>query len=195
MAGAVTQISLSFLPLVGTICALRDCLADIHYRDLIGFCLNLLALTPIVGGIPKTLDVTRSVWHMGHIIRRSRHVRAQASGSTSVSYASYAPSGRRVKPGLFVLSLLAMLLLASSVFAFLRTSSVATVCGGPQIASCTMNVEVGASLALLLGLGFMALAWIAGLVQAAFRGNWGWFFGVMLLNPLSTLLYSLVGPR
>lgn len=38
------------------------------------------------------------------------------------------------------------------------------------------------------------LAWIIGLVMTVLRRRWGWFIGIFLLSPLSTLLYSLFGP-
>ena len=74
LGGALTQIVLSFTPGVGTICAARDCVADLRYRDGLGFCLNLFALVPVFGGLSKTLDVIISLWHARHVLRmRKRH--------------------------------------------------------------------------------------------------------------------------
>jgi hypothetical protein len=69
LGGALTQIVLSFTPGVGSICAVRDCVADVRYRDGLGFFLNLLALIPVFGGISKTLDVLLGLWHAHHVLR------------------------------------------------------------------------------------------------------------------------------
>jgi hypothetical protein len=74
LGGALTQIVLSFTPGVGTICAGRDCIADLRYRDGLGFFLNLLALIPVLGGVSKTLHVIIGLWHARHVLRmRKRH--------------------------------------------------------------------------------------------------------------------------
>lgn len=79
MGGALVQIVCSFTPGVGTLCALRDCVADARYRDGLGFFLNLLALIPVFGGVSKTLDVLRGLWHARHVMRsRKRHPARQA---------------------------------------------------------------------------------------------------------------------
>jgi hypothetical protein len=72
LGGALAQIVLSFTPGVGTICATRDCVADLRYRDGLGFFLNLLALVPVFGGFSKTLDVIIGLWHARHVLRK-RH--------------------------------------------------------------------------------------------------------------------------
>lgn len=71
--GAATQIALAFVPGVGTLCALRDALADWAKRDGAGVALNLLAVVPFLGGFPKTAAVLRTVQHVGramHVTRR-----------------------------------------------------------------------------------------------------------------------------
>jgi hypothetical protein len=73
LGGALVQILFGFTPGVGTVCAARDCVADMRYRDLLGFCLNLLALVPVVGGLSKTLDVLRGMWHAHHVLRTRKH--------------------------------------------------------------------------------------------------------------------------
>lgn len=74
LGGALTQILLAFTPGVGTICAARDCIADLRYRDFLGFCLNLLALVPVFGGVSKTVSVIVELWHAHHVLRsRKRH--------------------------------------------------------------------------------------------------------------------------
>lgn len=75
--GALTQIVLSFIPLVGTVCALRDLVADMRRRDRIGIVLNFFALAPVIGGVSKTVEVLRALAHVGHAYHISRHQRDQ----------------------------------------------------------------------------------------------------------------------
>jgi hypothetical protein len=70
--GAATQIALAFVPGVGTLCALRDVLADWARRDGAGVALNLLALVPFLGGFPKTAAVLRAVQHVGRAVHVTR---------------------------------------------------------------------------------------------------------------------------
>jgi hypothetical protein len=75
--GAVTQIILSFIPLIGSMCAVRDLIADLRHHDRTGAFLNVLALAPILGGFSKTLEVVRSFAHVSHAIRITQHQREQ----------------------------------------------------------------------------------------------------------------------
>ena len=59
LPGAATQVALSFVPVVGTLCALRDAQADRVRRDSPGVVLNLLAALPMIGGVAKTAEVIR----------------------------------------------------------------------------------------------------------------------------------------
>lgn len=59
LPGALTQVGLSFVPVVGTLCALRDARADQVRRDRPGVILNLLATLPLLGGVAKTAEVVR----------------------------------------------------------------------------------------------------------------------------------------
>lgn len=59
LPGALTQVALSFVPVVGTLCALRDARADQMRRDRPGVILNLLATLPLFGGVAKTAEVLR----------------------------------------------------------------------------------------------------------------------------------------
>jgi hypothetical protein len=59
LPGAVTQVALSFVPVVGTLCALRDAAADRQRGDKPGVALNLLAAVPLFGGAAKTAEVIR----------------------------------------------------------------------------------------------------------------------------------------
>ena len=75
--GAMTQIILAFIPLIGTICAIRDLIADLRHHDRTGAFLNVLALAPILGGFSKTLEVVRGFAHVSHAIRVTQHQRDQ----------------------------------------------------------------------------------------------------------------------
>ena len=59
LPGVLTQVALSFVPVVGTLCALRDARADQTQHDRPGVILNLLAALPIFGGVAKTAEVLR----------------------------------------------------------------------------------------------------------------------------------------
>lgn len=59
LPGTVTQVALSFVPVVGTLCALRDARADQARSDRPGVILNLLATFPLLGGVAKTAEVLR----------------------------------------------------------------------------------------------------------------------------------------
>lgn len=72
LPGAATQIVVSFVPLLGSTCAIRDLVADLRHRDHVGATLNFLALTPILGGFSKTFEVLRSTAHVGHAVHVSR---------------------------------------------------------------------------------------------------------------------------
>lgn len=73
LPGAVTQVAVSFVPLIGSICAVRDLTADLRRHDHIGAALNVLALTPILGGFSKTFEVIRSTAHLGHAVHSAHH--------------------------------------------------------------------------------------------------------------------------
>lgn len=78
VAGGVTQIIISFLPLFGTLAAMRDIVADLKYHDRLGCAFNTLALVPFFGGVSKTMDVIRIVHHAGHVVhvaQRRNHQR------------------------------------------------------------------------------------------------------------------------
>ncbi len=79
--GAVTQIILAFIPLIGTVCALRDLIADLRHHDRLGAFLNFLALAPIIGGFSKTLEVVRGLAHVSHAVQVARHQREQRANA------------------------------------------------------------------------------------------------------------------
>ncbi len=78
--GTATQIALAFVPGIGTLCALRDALANWRRRDRIGVTLNLLALVPVAGGFPKTAAVLRAAQHVGRAVHITRQRGRQEPG-------------------------------------------------------------------------------------------------------------------
>ncbi len=77
MPGAVTQVVISFVPALGSACAIRDLIADLRRKDHVGATLNFLALTPVLGGFSKTFEVIRSTAHVGHAVHVSREQAAR----------------------------------------------------------------------------------------------------------------------
>ena len=51
--------ALTFVPVVGTLCGLRDAAADQRRGDYPGVALNLLSIVPVVGGMAKALELAR----------------------------------------------------------------------------------------------------------------------------------------
>lgn len=106
VAGAVTQAAVGFIPGVGTICALRDLIACIGRRDLLGIVLNTLAAIPVFGGLAKTADALHTI----HRYRQATERRKQR-GVYSPMYAEPAAPARNGLAA-FGLSLLAGVLAA-----------------------------------------------------------------------------------
>jgi hypothetical protein len=77
--GAVTQAIMGFIPVVGDICAVRDGIHDLVHRDALGVALNILALVPVFGGIPKTIEVIRSTRHIQQAYVRSHRKQPELS--------------------------------------------------------------------------------------------------------------------
>jgi hypothetical protein len=59
LPGAATQVALTFVPVVGTLCGLRDAAADKRRGDLTGVALNLISILPVVGGVAKAAELGR----------------------------------------------------------------------------------------------------------------------------------------
>ena len=72
--GAVVQALIGYVPVLGTITALRDAVADVRQHDHAGLILNLLAAFPVLGGLAKTADVL-------HELRRLHRVYASHQDS------------------------------------------------------------------------------------------------------------------
>lgn len=67
---------------------------------------------------------------------------------------------------------------------------------GPNPGECLTSASGPVLIGFVLYLaGVLAalFAWIIGLVQTARIGRWGWFLAVLLLSPLGSLFYGLVG--
>ena len=94
LPGAVTQVAISFVPLIGSTCAMRDLIADLRHHDHVGAALNALALTPVLGGFSKTFEVIRSTAHVGHAVHVS-HQQAQRRNGDEENNAQPAPSTER----------------------------------------------------------------------------------------------------
>lgn len=77
--GAMTQAICGFIPVVGDICAVRDGIHDLVHKDTLGVALNVLALIPVFGGIPKTIEVIRSTRHIQQAYTRSHRKPAELS--------------------------------------------------------------------------------------------------------------------
>jgi hypothetical protein len=59
LPGAATQVALTFVPVVGTLCGIRDAAADRRRGDYAGVALNLLSVIPVVGGVAKAVELGR----------------------------------------------------------------------------------------------------------------------------------------
>jgi hypothetical protein len=115
VAGALTQAAIGFIPGVGTACALRDVIACIGRRDLLGIVLNALAAIPVFGGLAKTADALHTI----HRYRQAsgRRKQRQVYGAVYIEPAAPARDGWAA----FGLSLL------SAVFAALYGFGVRTL--------------------------------------------------------------------
>lgn len=77
--GAMTQAIMGYIPIVGDICAVRDGIHDMLHRDALGVALNILALVPVFGGIPKTIEVIRSTRHIQQAYARTHRKQSEYS--------------------------------------------------------------------------------------------------------------------
>jgi hypothetical protein len=86
VAGALTQAAIGFIPVVGTVAALRDLIACIGRRDLLGIVLNMLAAIPVFGGVAKTADALHTLHRYRQASERRRN--RQSYGVTYVEPAA-----------------------------------------------------------------------------------------------------------
>ncbi len=70
-AGYTTLVLLCFVPGVGSICAIRDLIACRRHHDNLGSFLNVLAIFPELGALPKLILAIRGVSHMPAAMRAS----------------------------------------------------------------------------------------------------------------------------
>jgi hypothetical protein len=80
VAGATTQIALSFVPAIGDLCIMRDLVADMRAGDSVDIALNVVALTPFLGGVAKTADVLRNTRRVGQTLQVLRPSGARGDG-------------------------------------------------------------------------------------------------------------------
>ena len=76
-AGRLAQVVLGFVPVLGTVGALRDVVADWQQHDMVGVVLNTLAMIPTVGGVAKIAAVVRATRRMAKALRAARALNAQ----------------------------------------------------------------------------------------------------------------------
>jgi hypothetical protein len=75
VAGAAAQSTIGFIPVAGTLAALRDLFACIGQSDPLGIVLNLLAIFPVLGGFAKVTDAVHTL-HRYHRAAKRRRQRA-----------------------------------------------------------------------------------------------------------------------
>jgi hypothetical protein len=102
VAGAITQSAIGFIPGVGTVAALRDLIACIGRRDLLGIVLNMFAAIPVFGGFAKTADAL-------HTLHRYRQASERRKSRQAYDAIYQEPIKRRSGWASFGLSLLAAL--------------------------------------------------------------------------------------
>lgn len=73
--GYVTQAAFGFVPVIGTVCAMRDFVACRRKKDGFGAMLNLLAFIPLFGLFPKTVHVVRSAGSMSQAAIAAKNAR------------------------------------------------------------------------------------------------------------------------
>lgn len=82
LPGTITQVALSFIPVVGTLGAVRDTIANWRQRDWVNVLLNMLVLVPFLGGFAKVVEVIRHTRRVGRALRTARE-REQADQAAS----------------------------------------------------------------------------------------------------------------
>lgn len=117
VAGAAVQSTIGFIPVAGTLAALRDLFACIGQRDPLGVVLNLLAIFPVLGGFAKIADAVHTL-HRYHRAARRRKQRALRD-ALYPSALSGSPRAQRRRSGWasFGLSLLVICIAALYSFA------------------------------------------------------------------------------
>jgi hypothetical protein len=179
VAGAAAQSTIGFVPVAGTLAALRDLFACIGQRDPLGVVLNLLAIFPVLGGFAKIADAVHTLhrYHRAAKRRRQRAMRGAAYPSTLSGSAG--AQHRRSGWASFGLSLLVICLATlysvgvGLLFDYLWAN-------GPTIQDYTLHGS-GAWLAPLV---LLPLGLLVGLVLTVAKRLW---LGLTLL-PLAIIL-------
>ncbi len=180
VAGAAVQSTIGFIPVAGTLAALRDLFACIGQRDPLGVVLNLLAIFPVLGGFAKIADAVHSL-HRYHRAARRRRQRAILRDALDPSALSGSPRAQRRRSGWasFGLSLLVICIAAlygfgvGLLFDYLWAN-------GPTIQGYALHGS-GAWLAPLI---LLPLGLLVGLAMTVAKRLW---LGLTLL-PLALLL-------
>jgi hypothetical protein len=92
-AGAAAQSVVGFIPVVGTVAALRDLLACIGQRDPLGIILNLLAIFPVFGGLAKTADALHALHRYQRAAQRHNQEALSQQAYHNYTYPAYPPFG------------------------------------------------------------------------------------------------------
>ena len=96
-----------------------------------------------------------------------------------------------------ILSLLGIILLVAAFIGYGPAFATQLKSCQSAPATCLSSASGGVLIGFVLYLaGVIAalLAWIIGLVTTARIGRWGWLIVVLLISPVGSLLYGLVGP-
>lgn len=102
-AGALAQMVVGFVPVAGTLAALRDLLADLGSGDGLGVLLNLIAVIPIFGGFAKVAEVLH---HLRRLHRTLQNHYGNGQTHPAIAELAGAPHERRGPAAFSVLSLL-----------------------------------------------------------------------------------------
>jgi hypothetical protein len=153
-AGALTQMVLGFVPVLGTLTALRDLLADLSTGDGLGVLLNLIALIPVLGGFAKTAEVLHHLRRLHASIQRRNGHNGSAPTRPAISELAGEPHTRR---GANFYSLLSVLLgvaapILSPALAFYGLTSLAPAQGWTDTTSRLAVLLVTVFTAPLLGI-------------------------------------------
>jgi len=116
VAGAAAQSTIGFIPIAGTLAALRDLMACIGQRDPLGAFLNLLALFPVFGGFAKIADAVHTL-HRYHRAAQRRKRRVQATLAYQPSTVA-APIPRRRRSGWASFGLALLLTCITTLYSF-----------------------------------------------------------------------------
>jgi hypothetical protein len=116
VAGAAAQSTIGFVPVAGTLAALRDLFACIGQRDPLGIVLNLLAIFPVLGGFAKVADAVHTLhrYHRAAKRRRQRALRDALYPSTLGG----SPSAQRRRSGWATFALSLLVICVATLYSF-----------------------------------------------------------------------------